>query len=251
MNRRTFPKTLLLSGLAVALALVMLALPTETSSAKDRKAFDYGPVEGIDTTGCYMVGYAIQKNLFSFFREELRSYDSPLKRKVFKKTDEAKRMLGELREFKREALSKSYEVKVGSGSKYDLKKKAFRVTLDDFPGIQSEKTAKSRGQSLKASGDTGVVGKLWLPDSLRVRLNYVGSAAFRYFRVGVPEEKALEIENSKCDVFLRFRLTGKLKKWTFHGRSGIPTNAESLRMKDMTVIFRSRAGDTLFEKALR
>ncbi len=150
------------------------------------------------------IAAAITGDIFDAF-PELEKYDTPLKKKTFLASDEAKTYSARMQEKRTELLAKTYVRTLGEVDRgYDLKTHAFEVMVEE----------DQDGWGREASKNPTLVKGLWLQKLPTFTIN-VFDTPMVGVRVKTPESLAKTIEDRK-DVTVRvlLRLTGKAKQGT-------------------------------------
>jgi hypothetical protein len=179
-----------------------------------RAASPYDPVDldgpkGKETREA--ITSAIAGDIFDAF-PELEKYDTPLKKKTFLTSGEAKVFTTRLEEKRSGLVAKTYMRTLGQIDRgYDLRKHGFEVMVEE----------DEDGWGREASKNTTLVKGLWL-----LKLPTFTISVFDTPMVGVlvktPEPLAKAIEEKK-DISVRvvLRLTGKAKQGTRKSDAGV------------------------------
>ncbi len=156
-------------------------------------------------------------NVFSYYN--LSQYDTELKKKVFKKTEEYEQKLKELKNLKKEAFSKIYYLILSNGIKedYNIDKSRFEIDFEMYGAGLG--TFEAKYQKTK--------DKFYFPSLqfIEKKEPILPGAIYQYVILNVNEETALLIENNKKDfellIFFKIKDPIEVKyKYRSHGGYG-------------------------------
>ena len=187
---------------------------------------------------------ALRSDMFAAFEKLGREYNTPLKRRTFLRSREAKEYKAKLRELKREVLRTTYYTPAGFIHKYyNLKTKSFSIIVTGRRGgiYRFEKNWPFRKQNINDCifRQMKIAWKSkYRPDPSDI----YGVTTTRYWQkliVRVPEGKALAIEENKDDVDIRlyFKVKKSLLKSKTVGEEGKTTSTYYPEARNVEIHF--------------
>ena len=154
-------------------------------------------------------------DIFGLFPELSRKHSTPLQKKVFLASKEAKKYKQQCRRMFLSMIHKKYCMKLGDLSEYNLKKKSFLVEFDNK--TNSIKRPAPKGFQGVWFSKLKIVQKSEYYNPVRRKIMHV-----KYLRLKVPENEAVRIERgrSRLAAWVFFTLSPTVKKYTEVSFSG-------------------------------
>lgn len=195
-------------------------------------------------------------NVFDYYK--LNSYDTDLKKEVYKKTTEYSEQLAELKKMKTNMLKTPYYVLLENAFvngyepvNYDLKKKGFYIGLGSNEGGGS--TYAIPPKSLPICNKNREILPIYLKSLPTTKVAGILGLVEKLF-IPLDEERGLEIENAKKDIVVYFIFipSGKeIISYTFEDtRSGtLKCKTNALKADKVRMIVANKTtGKILFDK---
>ncbi len=139
-------------------------------------------------------------DIFDLFNNELKQYDSDLKKKTFLSSSEADAYRQKLSGEKAKYLASSFKTTIGVISDYDhynIKSKGFVISPEELK--QRSDGEKNKNQ----------IDGFWFPQLKFWIADFGGRMKFTKSVIKVPESSAMNIEGKDSYVVAYFQLTGK------------------------------------------
>ncbi len=158
------------------------------------------------------ITHILRGDLFEVFKLE-DIYDTELKRKIFLKTSEAKKLRDSITILRKNIIVQAYTIKINQNAgEYDLNKKGFlfelnRITLDSYEPLENEIAFRS----FKA--EESIIENISFPSlPLKAKKTFYGAQTSKLLFISCNENIAKSIEKRDIILHLIFNFTGDMRK---------------------------------------
>lgn len=201
----------------------------------------------------------ITGSIFEVFPELKKEYTTDLERKVFKESDEGKRLVNEIAILKDSLMRSDFSLYLTNNTltEYYIEEQSFLFEVAQFEilaGGGYRSAYKHREYWITEQKKMmNEINEFWFP-SLIMRI-YVSNLGFpaRWLEISVPETKAVQIEKikSSIDVEILFRLKSFTKKIEQYDYWRERTTYEVLPIaKQVTVrLINKKSGEVMYQKS--